>query len=75
MVAETRGSTVGLIVDGVSEVLYVPKSAIEPPSPVTTTRETTYLWGIARLQDRLVALLDLEYMLHLEFAVATGDAA
>ena len=75
VVVEIRGSTVGLIVDGVSEVLYVPKSAIEPPSPVTTTRETTYLRGIARLQDRLIALLDLEYMLPLEFTVKTEDAA
>ncbi len=63
VVVEIGGSTVGLIVDGVSEVLYVPKDSIEPPTSITATQDTAYLRGIARLQDRLVALLDLEYML------------
>ena len=63
---QIQGWTVGLIVDGVSEVLHVPQSAVDPPSPVITTVESAYLRGIARLEDKLVALLDLEKVLTID---------
>jgi purine-binding chemotaxis protein CheW len=54
------GATVGLIVDGVSEVMHVSGSAIEPPSPVITTVNSAFMRGIVRLESRLIILLDLE---------------
>ncbi len=63
---QIQGWTVGLIVDGVSEVLHVPQSAVDPPSPVITTVDSAYLRGIARLEDKLVALLDLEKVLTID---------
>ena len=73
VVVEIGGQIVGLIVDGVSEVLQVPGSVIEPPSPVVTTTESAYLRGIARLQEKLIALLDLEKVLSLHSITATED--
>lgn len=50
---------VGMIVDGVSEVLSVAEEAIEPPSPIVTTIDSAFIRGIAKLDERLVILVDL----------------
>jgi len=63
VVAELGSHAGGLIVDGVSEVLRVPADAVEPPSALVTTAESTYLRGVAKLEDRLVLLLDLTRIL------------
>lgn len=66
VVVEMQGQIVGMIVDGVSEVLHIQNTMIEPPSPVITSSGATHLRGIARLEDRLIALLDFEQMLVIE---------
>lgn len=59
-VVETEASgTVGMIVDGVSEVVRLPVRAIEPPPEDRTDGSPVFVQGVARLGDRLVALLDL----------------
>jgi purine-binding chemotaxis protein CheW len=54
---------VGLIVDAVSEVMRIPGEQIEPPSAIVTVPENTYLRGIAKLEDQLVSLMDLDGVL------------
>ncbi len=66
VVAELGAHTVGLVVDGVSEVLRIAADQVEPPSSLITTVESAYLRGVAKLDDRLVLLLDLARIL-------TGD--
>ncbi len=61
---------VGLVVDAVSEVLRIPLDAIEPPSAMVTTAESTYLRGIAKLEERLILLLDLDRVLDKEFQIS-----
>ncbi len=63
VVAELGAHTVGLIVDGVSEVLRVPADMIEPPSSLVMTVDSAFLRGVARLDDRLILLLDLSRIL------------
>jgi purine-binding chemotaxis protein CheW len=63
VVAELGSYAVGLVVDGVSEVLRVPADAVEPPSAVVTTADSAYLRGVAKLDERLVLLLDLSRIL------------
>jgi purine-binding chemotaxis protein CheW len=63
VVVEIGDHVVGMIVDGVSEVLRVPAAVIEPPSPVVAGIDSEYLHGIARLSERLVILLDLDRVL------------
>jgi purine-binding chemotaxis protein CheW len=60
VVVEVGDQVVGIIVDGVSEVLRVNTATIEPPSPVVAGIDSEYLQGIAKLPERLVILLDLE---------------
>ena len=59
VVVEMGGGTVGIVVDGVSEVLRVSSEAIEPPSPIVTTVDSGFMRGIAKVGERLVILLDL----------------
>jgi purine-binding chemotaxis protein CheW len=63
VVVEMGGATVGLVVDGVSEVLRVDPASIEPPSPMVASAETTFIRGIAKLGQQLVILLDLAHVL------------
>lgn len=59
-VADMGGHKVGMIVDAVNEVLRITADSIEPPSSVITSADSTYLMGIAKVEDRLIILLDLE---------------
>lgn len=60
VVVDLGGAGVGVLVDGVREVLRIPAGSIEPPSSVITTVDSYYLEGIANLDGRLLILLDLE---------------
>jgi purine-binding chemotaxis protein CheW len=66
---------VGLVVDAVSEVLRVPVDSIEPPSAMVTTADSAYLRGIAKLEQRLIILLDLDRVLDKEFQITSLVAA
>ena len=61
---------IGMIVDGVSEVLRIPEESIEPTPPMVSNVNTAFIRGIAKLEGRLVTLLDLSKVLsHEEQAV------
>lgn len=75
VVVEVNGATVGMVVDGVSEVLTVSPDAIEPPSPIVTTLDTSFIRGIAKADERLVILLDLGKVLTHEERAAVKKAA
>lgn len=64
VVATVAGRTVGIIVDAVSEVLRVDASAIDPtPEMVASRIDSTFLTGIAKLEGRLLIMLDLDRIL------------
>jgi len=64
VVAEVNGQTVGMLVDAVPEVLNIPEDNIEPtPELVRAKLDKGYIRGIARLENRLIILLDLEKVL------------
>ncbi len=65
VIAELNDLQIGLIVDKVTEVIKIPQSAIEPPSPLLANVDTAYLRGIGRFvhegeeEEKIVILLDL----------------
>ena len=63
VVANMNSMQIGIIVDAVSQVLRIPEDAIEPPPPMSTSINSSFILGIAKLEDRLVILLDLEKVL------------
>lgn len=60
VVVDIGGSDIGVIVDAVTEVLRLASDLVEPPMDVITTADSDYLLGIAKLEDRLIILLDLQ---------------
>lgn len=63
VVVDIGGHDIGVIVDAVTEVLRIDSDWVEPPSSVITSADSEYLLGIAKLEDRLIILLDLERVL------------
>lgn len=63
VVVELEDKTLGVIVDAVTEVLRIERDKIEPPSPYIVSVDTQYITGIARLEERLVILLDVARVL------------
>ncbi|MBN1265284.1 MAG: purine-binding chemotaxis protein CheW [Anaerolineales bacterium] len=57
---------VGMIVDGVSEVLNINTEEVEPPSPMVTTVDSGFIEGIAKEDNRLIILVDLAKVLTVE---------
>ncbi len=55
---------VGMIVDAVTEVLTIPEDSIEPTPPIVSTIDSSFIIGIAKVDDRLVILLDLASVLN-----------
>lgn len=72
---------VGLTVDAVTEVRRIPGEQIEANSNVVRERENEYIRGIAKLEDRLVALIELDGLIpagataHTEETEETEDEA
>ncbi|GAA4703488.1 chemotaxis protein CheW [Brevibacillus fulvus] len=57
---QMEGLNLGIVVDAVSEVIQIPLKQIEAAPAIVAGVEGKYLNGIARLEDRLILLLDLE---------------
>ena len=60
VVVDIGGKPIGCLVDAVTEVLRIPADSVEAPSSVITSSDSHYLLGIAKLEDRMIILLDLD---------------
>ncbi len=72
VVVEVGGAVAGLAVDSVSEVLRLPEDSVEPP-PKLVKVDRDYVSGVAKLQDRLLILLDVDRILS-DTEQAVGEA-
>jgi purine-binding chemotaxis protein CheW len=66
VVVNLQDTTMGIVVDSVTEVLSIPNDSIESVSDVVTTANSDYLAGIAKLTDKLVILLELNKLLSVD---------
>ena len=58
--------TMGCTVDMVSQVIRIPEEIIQPAPETVTADGANYISGFAKLDDRLVVLLDIEELLNSE---------
>lgn len=65
-VVEIENRIVGFIVDSVSEVIRIEKSITEPPPPMVSNINSDFITAIAKLDNRLLILLDLNEILNSE---------
>ncbi len=54
---------IGLLVDEVVEVVWLPVDNIEAPPPIAGGIEREYLKGVGKLDEQLIIILDLEKIL------------
>lgn len=54
---------VGLIVDAANDVIDIPENIVEPAPEVVGTVDVDFIEGVAKLEDRLLILLDLQKVL------------
>ena len=54
---------IGLIVDSATEVLDIDPTVIDPSPEIVGEIDVTFVKGVAKLEDRLLILLDLERVL------------
>ena len=59
IVVEIEDKIIGMIVDGVSKVLRLPASLVEPPSPIVGGIDSNYIKGVGKVNENLIILLDL----------------
>lgn len=64
IVVELAGMVVGFMVDAVREVIRIPKNITEPPPTIVAGIGSEFITAVAKLENRLLILLDLERILH-----------
>jgi purine-binding chemotaxis protein CheW len=66
IIVATGGLEIGLIVDAANDVIDIPVNAIELPPEVVGGIKAVYLRGVAKLEKRLLILLNLDNVLNNE---------
>jgi len=64
IIGEKDGRLLGLIVDGVSDLLDIPRTSIDAPTHITPLRE--FLLGVVRLRSKIIFLIKLDRMIDME---------
>jgi purine-binding chemotaxis protein CheW len=75
MIMDIQGLTIGLVVDEVSEVLRIPENTVDPTPPMATDISKEFITGIAKLEDRLIILIDMDRLIEQEEGTAMFEAA
>ncbi len=66
VVVKVKDRLIGLLVDGASQVLKVPVSVIEAAPEEVVEIDANYIRGVAKLEKRLIILVDLPKILGVE---------
>ena len=63
VVTRLKDRLIGLLVDGANQVLKVPVSAVEAAPEEVVAKGASYIRGVAKLEKRLIILMDLHKVL------------
>ncbi|MBN1162082.1 MAG: purine-binding chemotaxis protein CheW [Dehalococcoidales bacterium] len=63
VVINIKDTTLGIIVDAVTEVIRIPAESIDPVSDIVTSGQSDYLQGIAKLPEKMIIILALDKLL------------
>ena len=63
VILNLRSRVVGIVVDGVSDVLMLQRSQVSAPPQFGTAFSTEYLTGIGTLGERMLILVDIERLM------------
>ena len=66
IVVEVNNTSIGIIVDSVSEVLEITRGEIEESPHFGQDIDTSYIMGLGKVKEKIVILLDIEEILSSE---------
>ena len=66
---------VGLVVDAVSDVLDLPAAAVRAAPLMASRLESSFINGIASVQDRMLILIDIEVLMDAPWIGLAGQAS
>jgi purine-binding chemotaxis protein CheW len=75
IVVNVHDKTVGCIVDAVTQVMRINRDQIQPPPLGVLALNHQYLAGLAKLDDRLMIILDIEKLFEAEELAAPLSSA
>ena len=73
IVVNIHDKTVGCIVDAVTQVMRINRDQIQPPPLSVLAVAHQYISGLARLDDRLLIILDIERLFDEQSPVVSGQ--
>ncbi len=68
-------TTLGIIVDEVSEVMDIRRERIEPPPVFGADVDTTFLLGLGKIDEKVILMLDIDRVLSAEEICVLEEAA
>ena len=74
IIMDIQGITLGVVVDSVSEVLRIPSSTVEDTPHMASNISTEFIRGIAKLEDRLIILIDMDRLIEKAESTAVMNA-
>lgn len=66
VVVEVRSQTIGFVVDSVHEVMRIQSNIVEPNPRFGVSINSSYVSGVAKLEDQLLILIELDNLLSTE---------
>jgi purine-binding chemotaxis protein CheW len=75
VVMDVASTTIGMVVDAVTEVARISLASIEPPGPIVSSLNNEFLRGIVKRADDLIVLLDIDRVLDDKARLQTADLA
>ncbi|MCE1189320.1 MAG: chemotaxis protein CheW [Ignavibacteria bacterium] len=75
IIAEVNNRSIGFIVDSVNQVIQLPAAITPPPPGIFQGNKQDLIMGIAKLQDSLLFLVDIQKVLLLEEQQELGELA
>jgi len=62
IIINVLGRVIGMVVDGVSDVVSLPHGQVKPPPEFGTGMDTRYISGLGTVNERMLILVDIENM-------------
>ncbi|TCV83303.1 chemotaxis protein CheW [Sulfurirhabdus autotrophica] len=63
IILNVANRVVGMVVDGVSDVITLPASQIQPPPEFGAAMDTQYIVGLGTFEERMIILVDIERLM------------
>ncbi len=75
IVVNMAEQNIGVLVDGVSEILRIPDESIEPTPPIVASGiSSDFIRGVAKVENRLIIVLDLDRIFSVEEKAVLAQA-